>query len=197
MLPSGLVAIIWMRRRNDSRTAIVVAGITPSLDPASRVSGNPERLAANAGMSFHGSYVLGMGFTMEPERANELIRYDPRNADVLFPYLNGQDLNSRPDCSASRWVINFHDWPEDKARTYPDLYSQVLRRVKPEREQEQSTDASANFGGGLRGPRPELYAAITGLDEVIVIALVSKIVMPVMVPTGQVFSAHAGRLRNR
>ena len=34
----------------------------------------------------------------------------------LFPYLNGEDLNSRWDCSASRWVINFHDWPIE-ART--------------------------------------------------------------------------------
>ena len=33
-----------------------------------------------------------------------------------------------------------------------------------------------------------LYQAIAGLDRVIVITLVSKIVMPVMVPTGQVFA---------
>ena len=32
-----------------------VTGITPSLDPQSRMSGNPYRLAANAGQSFHGS----------------------------------------------------------------------------------------------------------------------------------------------
>ena len=30
---------------------------------------------------------------------------------MLFPYLNGEDLNSRPDQSPSRWVINFFDWP--------------------------------------------------------------------------------------
>ncbi len=35
--------------------------------PASRVVGNPHRLAANAGRSFQGSNVLGMGFTMEPD----------------------------------------------------------------------------------------------------------------------------------
>jgi hypothetical protein len=29
----------------------------------------------------------------------------------VLPYLNGEDLNSRPDQSPSRWVINFQDWP--------------------------------------------------------------------------------------
>jgi len=56
----------------------------PSLDPRSRVSGNPHRLTANAGQSFIGSYVLGLGFTMTPDAGQELISKDPRNRDVLF-----------------------------------------------------------------------------------------------------------------
>ncbi len=60
-------------------------------------------------MSFQGSIILGLGFTMEPKHATVLIAQDPRNANVLFPYLNGNDVNSRPGCSASRWAINFHD----------------------------------------------------------------------------------------
>ena len=48
---------------------------------------------------------------MEPEEAELLIAKSPRNRDVLFPYLNGEDLNSRRDQSPSRWVINFKDWP--------------------------------------------------------------------------------------
>ena len=52
-----------------------------------------------------------MGFVLTPEEAQALIDKDSRNRDVLFPYLNGEDLNSRPDQSPSRWVINFFDWP--------------------------------------------------------------------------------------
>ena len=74
-------------------------------------------MATNAGQSFIGSYVLGMGFVLEPEDAQALIAKDPRNAAVVFPYLNAEDLNSRWDCSARRWVINFHDWPIEKARS--------------------------------------------------------------------------------
>jgi hypothetical protein len=112
----------------------VVASITPFLTAPGATEGNPYRLAANEGKSCIGSYVLGMGFIVEPEEAGALIATDPRNRDVLFPYLNGEDINSRPDQSPSRWVINFRDWPLDRAEAYPDCIKIVRERAKPERE---------------------------------------------------------------
>lgn len=88
-----------------------VSGITALLTVPGRVTGNPYRLKANESKSFIGSYLLGMGFVLTPSEAAELIARNPKNRDCLFPYLNGEDLNSRPDQSPSRWVINFHDWP--------------------------------------------------------------------------------------
>jgi hypothetical protein len=76
---------------------------------------SPKPLQANAGKSFVGSYVLGMGFTMSSDDAQVYIARDARNAEVLFPYLNGEDLNSRSEQQASRWVINFWDWPLDRS----------------------------------------------------------------------------------
>lgn len=73
--------------------------------------GDPFPLKANQNQSFQGSIVLGKGFVLEPQQAQALMERNPRNKDVLFPYLNGEDLNSRPDQSPSRWVINFFDWP--------------------------------------------------------------------------------------
>jgi hypothetical protein len=165
-----------------------VTAITPSLDPASRATGNPHRLAANASLSFIGSYVLGLGFTMAPEQGLALIEKDESNRDVLFPYINGQDLNSRPDHSGSRYVINFHDWPEARARTYPDCYEQVARLVKPEREVKIYSKSARDRWWLYERARPELYTAITGFARVVVITRHSKAVMPAMVPTGQVFS---------
>jgi len=52
-----------------------------------------------------------MGFTLTSEKMEELITNNPKNKDVIFQYVNGEDLNSRPDQSPSRWVINFFDWP--------------------------------------------------------------------------------------
>ena len=77
-------------------------GITSFLTEPGAVTGQPHRLAANAGKSFQGSIVLGMGFVLAPDEAQRLIDKNPRNKDVLFPYLNGEDLNSRPDQSPSR-----------------------------------------------------------------------------------------------
>jgi len=113
------IAKVWLRK-GGWQGEFVLAGkpvraITPMLTLPGRVSGTPHRLAANASKSFIGSYVLGMGFVMTPEAAQELIAKDRRNRDVLLPYLNGEDLTSRPDQSASRWVINFKDWPLDRS----------------------------------------------------------------------------------
>ena len=44
-----------------------------------------------------GSYVLGLGFTLTADQKDELIGRDPRNADVIQPYVIGKDLNQRPD----------------------------------------------------------------------------------------------------
>jgi hypothetical protein len=175
-----------------------VSGISSSLDAVDGTSTKPYRLEANKGKSFIGSYVLGMGFTMLPERARELIDQDPRNAEVLFPYVNGEDLNSRPDSSGSRWVINFFDWPLDKAEAYPDCLGIVENLVRPQRQRRREDGSFA-----LRRPlperwwiyadkRPALYRTIEGMDRVLAIALTSKVVLPVRVPTGQVFSHATG-----
>ena len=110
-----------------------VAGIDEMLYPLSRSGWRKQRLAKNADKSFQGSIVLGMGFAMSPEEAQALINKDPRNADVLFPYLGGKDLNQSPTQMAPRWVINFFDWPEEKARQYPDCFAIVEEKVKPDR----------------------------------------------------------------
>lgn len=166
---------------------VLVSSITPSLEPAARVHGNPHRLVANAKLFFQGSNILGLGFTMEPGRAHLLIAESARNSDVLFPYLNGQDLNSHPESEASRWVINFHDWPEEKARTYLACFEQALMLVKPERDRNNDKRRRELWWRFTRSA-PELYESIAELDRVLVLTLVSKPVMPLMVPTGQVFS---------
>src|SRR5690606_16171721 len=112
--------------------------------------------------------------------------------------LNGEDLNGKPDSTASRWVINFHDWVEDRAKTYPTVFEIVDNFVRPERQRRKEDGSYV-----LRNPLPERYwqyadkrpamlKAVAGLERVIVITLVSKTVMPVMVPTGQVFSHALG-----
>ena len=173
---------------------VAVRRISSLLEPVGRVDGNPMRLDENAGVAFQGCIVLGMGFVLDVEEAQEWIAADARNAEVLFPYLNGEDLNSRPDSSASRWVIDFNDWDEVRAAGYGLPYRRAAELVKPERQRRKPDGSYA-----LRNPlpqrwwqyaekRPAMRNAIADLGEVLVIARVSKTVMPMRVRTGQIAS---------
>lgn len=196
------VSLVWVGHIGDHEQIVLdgrnVSGITPSLDPRSRISGNPYRLVANEDQSFIGCYALGMGFILESSEACELIKSNSRNEDVLFPYLNGEDLNTRPDFSARRWAIDFNDRTVEQAMTYPGAFSIVEKEVRPHRQRKNPDGTYV-----LRRPlpdrwwqyadkRPAMRQAITGLDRVLVIALVSKTGLPVWVSTGQVFSHALG-----
>ena len=113
---------------------------------------SPKRLKANESKAFIGSYVLGMGFVLSPDEATRMLDADPKNAEVVFPYINGDDLNSDPEQRPSRWVINFWDWPEERAREYEFPWQWIEERVKPERQRR-------NEGGEyvLRKPLPERW----------------------------------------
>lgn len=116
-------------------------------------------MRANAGIAFQGSNVLGMGFVLTSDEAQRMLDDDGTNADVIFPYINGEDLNSDPEQRPSRWVINFWDWPEERARSYEVPWRHVYELVRPER--------GTNPRGGSRErwwqherARPALYHAI-------------------------------------
>lgn len=91
-------------------------------------------LLARADQSFIGSYVLGGGFILSDMEAQQLLQSGPANAEVVLPYLVGDDLNSRPDQSPSRWVINFYDWESEFCEErFPAVFEILRERVMPER----------------------------------------------------------------
>lgn len=154
--------------------------ITSLLEPAGRIEGHPQRLAENSGIAFQGCIVLGMGFVLDPEEAHEWLVADPANAEVLFPYMNGEDLNSRPDASPSRWVIDFNGLSEDEAKKFWLPYRRLEETVKLERASKAKAVREAPWWLFLRS-RPAMRKAIAGLNEVLAIARVSKTVMPLRI----------------
>ena len=202
------VAQVWLYRGAWSGAFVLndqpVAGITPFLTVPGQVAGNPYRLAANADKSYIGSYVLGMGFVLTPDEAHALIAGNPRNQDCLFPYLNGEDLNSRFDQSPSRWVINFHDWPLNRQadgvwRTadakqckawlqsgivpadYPDPvaadYPELLAIVEEKVKPERdklNRKARRERWWQYAERAPKLYSTIAGMGRVLVVTQTSK-----------------------
>jgi hypothetical protein len=102
----------------------------------------PASLRANEGKSYVGSYVLGMGFTFDDTdtkgvasslaEMRRLIQHNPRNAERIFPYIGGEEVNTSPTHAHHRYVINFGEMSEEEARTgWPELMRIVEEKVRP------------------------------------------------------------------
>ena len=174
-------------RLNDA----VVKLINPYLYEGGLVEGKPFRLKANRDIAFQGTVVHGTGFVLSEPEAAELIKKNPKNADVLIPYLRGEDFNSTPTQSPSTYVINFRDWPIEKAMEYPDCFSIIQEKVKPGR------DKIVAKGGQIHeydywkfwDKRLESYDQISSLRHVLFHSFTSKYVAFSFVDVGNVFAA--------
>lgn len=82
----------------------------------------PERLTENARKAFIGSYILGAGFTFDDAAAAKgesesldtmrvLTTNDAHNAERIFPYIGGEEVNTSPTHAHHRYVIDFADFP--------------------------------------------------------------------------------------
>ncbi len=84
---------------------------------------SPARLVANEGKAFQGCILLGLGFTFDDQAVSrgkpastvaemkQLIAENPRNAERIFPYIGGEDVNTDPRHAHRRWCIDFNDFP--------------------------------------------------------------------------------------
>jgi len=136
-----------------------------------------------------GSKVYGQGFTFDDSgpaddetpgipspiaTMDRLIAENPKNADVIFPYIGGEEVNNSPTHAHHRYVINFGERREDECRhQWPELMAIVETKVKPER--------AANNREGYRRywwqhgeKRPGLYEAISKNPRVMVNCQVSS-----------------------
>lgn len=172
------VAQVWLRRGPWAGERVLgdraVPAISPALAPAGGLAGRPHRLRANLGLSFIGSYVLGLGFVLTPAEARALIAADPRNRDVVRPYLNGDDLSRAVDHAPSRWIIDFRDWPLERAADYPDCLARVRERVKPQRDRVRFSPHARERWWQYERPRRELYAELGRAGLVLACARVAK-----------------------
>ena len=185
-------AAVWGTRSKGVRgprvsDGVAVEKISTLLEPSSQIERHPSRLGENVGYSYIGCFVLGAGFVVARDEVDRWIAQDPRNAEVLFPYLNGEDLSSRPDATSTRWVIDFNDREEGAAREYEAPFQHVLRLVFPERRK-VNRKALRDRWWQYADKRPSLRKALAGLDHVLAIAQTTKVPMPMRLATGPVFS---------
>lgn len=175
------------RRLNGERVAEINSGLTAGTELA-----DPVPLVENAGKGFIGSYVLGMGFVLEPAEARALVDADPRNAEIIKPYIGGEELNTNgpgPDglVEFGRYVVDFGDRTLDEAEEWPALLAIVRERVKPTRDSNNRANYRERWWQfGER--RPGAYAAIRAMTRCLVTARVSKHHLFAVQPADRVFS---------
>lgn len=88
----------------------------------------------NKNIAFVGVMPNGKGFLLSEENAKKLIKNDSTTKQALKKYLTGEDINQNPDQTPSRWIIDFQDWPLEKASQFKEIFSHVKKLVKPERD---------------------------------------------------------------
>lgn len=171
---------------------------------------SPERLKENEGIAYQGSIVLGMGFVLSSADAQRMLDADPKNGDVIFPYINGEDMNTNVDQRPARWVINFWDWPEEKARKYDLPFKWIEEKVKPERMRTNDSNSTGRrrkqywwqygsdaknlyhaIGRGsqfVKHPEEAFPGPKKALDSVIAITRVSKYLNAALIPNSSIFT---------
>ncbi len=185
------ISQVWLARGGWRGTSILggrsVSAISASLTEAGRLDAVPTVLGSYAGISVEGSKPTGLGFILTEETALAMLDADAKNAEVVLPYLSGQDLNSVPDLRPSRWIIDFQSLSFEEAASYSLPMRLLEERVKPERE-ESRRDRLREYWWQHEHPALRLYRQAAALDRVIALARVSKTLAPTFVETGQRFS---------
>ncbi len=202
-LAAVVVSVVYVGRGVVCEGAVLdgrpVRSVNSYLAPG--IEFDPVPLRANEGASFIGTYVLGMGFTFDDNCAegratslaemDQIIRRDRRNAERIFPYIGGEEVNTGPTHAHHRFVINFEDFSLERANEWPDLLDIVRQKVKPDRDELGGYSVAEGrklrwwqFGTYTRS----LYDALNGLNRVLAIARVSTTFSVAFLPAGMVYS---------
>lgn len=171
------VAYIWLKNGFWKNEYVLnnqqVTSINAFLATPGKTFGSPQRLVANLEKSFTGNKVYGEGFVLSLEQADYLVKKDFCNNEVIFGYLNGEDLYSSLYQSPSRSVINFGERNLDQASNYPDCLEIIKKLVKPYRDMVSNEITRKNWWLHERS-RPELYTTIAGKKRVLVKTQISR-----------------------
>jgi methylase of polypeptide subunit release factors len=91
-------------------------------------------LRANKGKASKGFDIGGDGFILSEREYEEFVGSHPDEAGILRKHINGSELYSSPSMDTDRYVINFFDWPLERASQYPEALRRVRELVKPYRD---------------------------------------------------------------
>lgn len=169
----------WVKKPSTVPASVLdgveVGGITTELAAGSkRPSDRP--LAANRGRQFFGVVpgAGGDGFLLDADGARALLqRTDNDYAEVVRPYLIGNDITTDPHQAPTRWVIDFGERSLEQANRWPGALEIVRRDVKPIRDRHPKRREREEWWKHSRSVR-DLFAAVAPLDRFIACPATSK-----------------------
>ena len=134
--------------------------------------------------SFNGQMLGHESFLLTEEQRKKIVASDPKSAEVIFPYLNGDEVltGGKPD----RFVLDFGTRNQLEAAAYASAFEWVKTHVLPDRERKAKEGLDKD--GKMRSHhkaflarwwllsfgRPELISLIGKAPRYLVISLVSK-----------------------
>ena len=128
---------------------------------------DPIRLEANSGKSFVGAVINGTGFTFDDtdkkgtatpvSEMHRLIQDNPRNQEVIFPYIGGEEFNTSPQQKHHRFVINFGEYP-----CFRDVSLPSWADLKPDQRQACARRGAVptDYPGQVASDWPDLLSIV-------------------------------------
>lgn len=92
------------------------------------------KLSANLKKSFVGVQPNSKGFFISPTLADEWIKQNNQNQNVIKRSISATDLTDNPNGEPSRWIIDFQNMPLEEITDYDLPFQHLKIHVKPERE---------------------------------------------------------------
>ena len=138
-----------------------------------------------------GVHFWGNGFIIDDLEYDQIAKMYPTDLKVFNTFVNGNDLNVSHNNIYNKYIINFKEFTEEEAQKYHKAFSIVESRVKPIRLKLdiKKYPRLVNEWWKLGSPREELYEAISKVDDVIVLSVVSSLMVPIVVESGPIFSS--------
>jgi hypothetical protein len=156
-----------------------VGFVSSSLKSTTNVSA-AKPLKSNENKSFRGVEPNGMGFLITSEQAQDWLKADSRNQEVLKLFSMGANLAQNPHGKPERWIIDFNEMSVEDASDYKLPFQHVKATVKPEREKNRVQLLRDTWWKFKRTNQP-MRTALSTLSQCFAVPRVSKWAVPIVI----------------
>ena len=163
--------------------SFISSSLSANTDVASCV---PLKANQNPKPCFEGQQPGHDGFRLNGDERKQLLAKESKSAEVIFPYLNGDELLGSEYETAPRFIINFGNCSMDEAMRYKHTFARLKELVLPkwqtnaEEERKKTGKEKGEHQNRLqtwwqlKRPREQMLDAILPLPRYIVCARVTK-----------------------